>query len=214
MTTHRITLTPESVENWKNYYKNTKDSGKCPILTTALGHIAINSSPHVSSLPLAIDIGCGAGKEMAVLLDNGFRVLGIDICEEAEEWINTSLAKYEKDTWSFSCQAMEQAEFPKCDLINASKSLYFCQPRHFSSVWESIYNSLNHKGYFVGEVLGNQDGWVTNGDLTGFTLDEVTALLSNYNVLFINEVSPSEQLCADNTTSKVWHVVNFVAQKV
>lgn len=106
----------------------------------------------------AIDLGCGQGNDTVYLINNDFKVLGIDK-ENVESIIRTRLPEEKQGNFTFEKQELENLKIPNTDLIIANFSLSFCKKEYFKSMWENIVESININGYFVGTIFGINDSW-------------------------------------------------------
>ena len=104
----------------------------------------------------------------------------------------------------------EEAEWPSCDLVNASFSLPLCTPAAFPALWARIVRSLRTGGRFCGQFYGVRDEWASGGLVT-LTRTEVDRLLAPFEVELLEEWED------DGTTAlgspKHWHLFHVVARK-
>ena len=185
---------------WARYYNASGDEPR----ETLLAAVERFAAPG-----LAVDLGCGTGRDTVELLRRGWHVVAIDSEEEAisrlraktgdDERLETQMARY------------EDATLPSCDLVNASWSLPFCPPAMFGVVWEQIVDALRPGGRFCGQLFGERDEWATEDDMTFHTREEAERLF----VVF--ELDRFDELEEDGKTAlgtpKHWHVFNIVAKK-
>ena len=105
----------------------------------------------------------------------------------------------------------EDADWPACELVNASFALPFCPPHAFPAVWEKIVASLRPGGRFCGQLLGDHDDWAGSGVVV-HTRDELGALLAPFEVELLDEVDADGKTAVG--TRKHWHVYHLVARKL
>lgn len=193
-------------KEWTRYYDATRDEPRETLL------LALEGFDAESRTGLAVDLGCGAGRDTAELLRRGWSVLAIDseeegiarlkrraLSDDARVRLGTKIARFEDAVW------------PSADLINASWSLPFCLPDSFGPLWGRISSSLRDGGRFSGQLFGDHDEWVDNAEVTFHTRAQVEALLESFELEHFREVEE------DSTTAvgdpKHWHVFHIVARK-
>lgn len=91
---------------------------------------------------IAIDLGCGAGRDSIFLIKNGWEVISIDN-ENIEHFITPKLSQQEKIKFKFIQGRFEELEIEKNSLIVANNSLPFCPKLKFNELWTKIVNSIN-----------------------------------------------------------------------
>jgi len=166
-------------------------------------------------LPLAIDLGCGEGRDTVELLARGWRVLATDAhpdgiarlrqrpeCREAESDGRLDIVK----------ASYQETDLPPCRFLNASFSLPFCPPDQFEHLWRRIVASVEPGGRFAGQLFGDRDTWAVLEDRTHLPRSRALALLDDSWVLehFAEEERPGEDASGFH---KHWHVFHIVARK-
>src|SRR5439155_900865 len=127
---------------WARYFAVAGDDAR-PTLLDALARF---DSPG-----LAVDLGAGTGRDTAALLRRGWHVVAIDREPEAVERLRALDAGSQLET---RLARFEEADWPPCELVNASFALPFCAPEAFPAVWERIVTSLRPGGRFSGQPFG------------------------------------------------------------
>lgn len=190
-----------------------------PLLLEALEKIDPNhdrqgvalSSNSQPSLPLAIDLGCGEGRDTAELLRRGWSVLAIDAEPEA---INRLLARdnlTNQNNLATQVTSFERAEFPTCQLFNAAFALPFCPPEHFADVWRRIVQSISLGGRFVGQFFGDRDDWAEIEGRSHHQRAELDGLFSEF---IIEKLQEEERDGSDALGfAKHWHVFHIMARR-
>lgn len=209
--------------DWPGYFQAVAGKGPRETLLAALD--AFRRTPRASqsgspafgpnapSLPLAIDLGCGEGRDTAELLRNNFAVLAIDSHPQAATLLAVRLdITPEMHTRLRFLQAgFEHLTLPPAALVNASFALPFCPPAYFAALWGQITNSLPPGGLFCGQLFGDQDSWATLPDRSHHTHQQVLDLLQPFKVIDLKEENkPGQEF--DGTT-KHRHVFHIVAAK-
>jgi tellurite methyltransferase len=158
---------------------------------------------------LAVDLGCGNGRDTVELLGRGWRVIAIDAEEEAirllrertgdDARLETQVERFEDATW------------PACDLVNASWALPFCSGEHFDQVWGRIVSSLGGGGRFCGQLFGNRDEWSQDEEMTFHTRERAESLFADFDLERFDEVEEDSKTALGEP--KHWHVFNVIARK-
>ena len=155
---------------------------------------------------LAVDLGCGAGRDTFELLRRGWRVVAIDAEQRAIDRVRANAPPGELET---VVAPMEEAEWPACDLVNSSFALPFVSRDRFADVWARIVDSLPTGGRFAGQLFGDRDEWADK--CVTHPRAEAESLLAP----FERERFDEEE--ADGTivtgAPKHWHVFHVVARK-
>lgn len=193
--------------NWSAYYQAVAGRPPRETLLTALKQFEQEGLPPA----LAVDLGCGDGRDTVELLRREWRVLGIDGEAEAidrllkrpdlnSERLETRLERFENLTLPASV-----------DLINASFSLPFCPPKHFPGLWQKIETALRPGGRFCGQLLGDWDTWAREPHISFLTRHQVEELLRPFDLEFFAEEAHPGQTALGQT--KFWHLYQIVARK-
>ena len=193
---------PVPATGWEQYYKETKNSSPRALLIEAVQHVIQRGS--------ALDIGAGALNESKYLLQNNFEVVtAVDSSPSSLE-----LAKNVNDNrFTFSNTSIEDFEFhpESLDLINAQLSLPLLSKENFRKVWGEIFSSLKKGGIFSGQLFGERDQWGNDQTMNFHTKDEVTELISGFEVIQNEELEKDENTAAGNM--KHWHIFNLILKK-
>jgi SAM-dependent methyltransferase len=192
---------------WSNYYKHHQYSP--PSDTVQQGIAAFGD---VAGKPLALDLGCGNGRDSLALLQAGFRVWAMDGEPDGVTWTQSLLLP----GWAGLVEVVplcfeDVGEMPASSLINAHYSLPFCHPSHFDILWQSIVTSLEKGGIFAGTLFGNRDQWATKKEMTFHTIDQAKARFAQFEMVCFAE---DERLGTIVTgEAKQWHVFHIVGRK-
>jgi tellurite methyltransferase len=196
-------MTAPDPRDWRAYYRRTGDRPPRPTLLFALDRFA---RPGV-----AVDLGCGGGRDAVELLRRGWTVWGVDPAASAGE---ETLARPDlpaTGTFHFINAPSWEAEWPLCDLTNASFALPICPPARFPGLWQTIADRLRPGGRFSGQLYGPKDTWFGRDGMTFHSRAEVDALLAGWEVELLDEeeddgVTPRGQ-------HKHWHIWHIVVRR-
>ena len=195
-----IIKTPMSLK-WKTYYEQTEHAPPSPLLVSAL--------PYVEHRGKAIDIGGGALKDTRYLLAQGFDVTVLDKEESLAEMADAiGNHRLHAVVTSFDEYAFPQQAF---DLASAMFSLPFNPPHTFEQVFSSIKDSLVQGGIFCGQFFGDRDEWASNTDMTFHAKEEIERLLSDLQVIELDEREYRANLASG--LPKHWHLFQVIARK-
>jgi len=198
-----------SEQRWMTYYQAVEGRPPRETLLKALANF--DAEPLPDRPRLAVDLGCGDGRDTVELLRRGWRVLAIDGEQKAFDrlldrpdlqldLLQTQLMRFENLTLSASV-----------DLINASFCLPFCLPADFPYLWKTIVTSLNPGGRFCGQLFGDRDSWAIYPNRTHHTRQQVEVLLQPLEVEWLDEEEhPGVTAIGEE---KHWHIFHIVARQ-
>ncbi|MEO1009130.1 MAG: class I SAM-dependent methyltransferase [Planctomycetota bacterium] len=191
--------------DWPGYFRAV--AGKPPRETT-LQALDLFDAPG-----FAIDLGCGEGRDAAAMLARGWRVLALDGHEMAVELTahNPAIPKATADRLEVRLAAMEAAELPACDLLNASFALPFCEPAAFPDLWARIVAAIRSGGVFAGQLFGDRDTWAALPDRTHLTRTAALACFDGFDLVRFDEEERDGEDAGGQ--AKHWHVFHVVARK-
>lgn len=198
--------------DWPSYFAAVE--GKGPRETAVFALDAFDREGALDEgkpRPVAVDLGCGEGRDAAEMLRRGWRVVAIDGHESAF----TSFAKRDgllsHPHLETRMSDFETCSVPRCRLLNASFALPFCHPDAFDALWTVIRAAIEPGGRFAGQLFGERDTWATIADRTHHTRAEAEALLLGMDVELFQE---EEKDSADaEGQDKHWHVFHVVARQ-
>jgi tellurite methyltransferase len=197
--------------SWHRYYEAAGEAPRETLLD-ALGRF----EQEGGGPGLAVDLGCGTGRDTAELLRRGWRVVAIDAEKEAIERLRALLDSDERLTPVVS--SIESARWPRARLVNASFALPFVPPAAFPEVWRRIRRSLEPGGRFSGQLFGDRDDWAGGrglachkGEITFHTPAEVDDLVRPFSIERLDEVEEDGETAIGE--AKHWHLFNVVVRK-
>lgn len=195
--------------DWSDHYQRTRGNGPHRTLITAL---SLFNNENKSGL--AVDLGCGDGRDSLELLKQGWSVIAIDREAAALEVLKEQLGDSEEAQDRLVCvqDSFETVEIPVCKLVNSSIALPFCELNHFPKLWKKIESSLESGGRFAGHFLGINDDWVQSGTLIYHHPELLQGMFSKFRIDWFDEVERDYPTAAGDM--KHWHLFSVVATKV
>jgi membrane dipeptidase len=170
----------------------------------------IDAADRFPAPGLAVDLGAGTGRDTLELLRRGWKVIAIDSQREAIDRI-VELAGPGAERLEGRVGRFEEAEWPPCQLVNASFALPLTPPAEFPPLWQRIVDSLVPGGRFSGQFFGDRDEWARTGVVIK-TKAEVEELLRPFELERFEEFEQEGQTVVGKT--KQWHLFHVVARKL
>lgn len=199
--------------DWIAYYDRVAGGEPRETLRLALDRFEAEGTPDS---PLAVDLGCGDGRDTAELLRRGWRAIASDEHPEGLRRLRVRTdcdiqAAIRDGRLAIRQEPFRDASIPPCDLVNASFALPFCPPADFPDLWMKIVGAIRPGGRFAGQLFGDRDSWSIIEDRTHHTRDRAIALFDDFILERLNE----EERDGEDAQSqhKHWHVFHVVARK-
>lgn len=189
---------------WAAYYRQLRDRPPRRTLLAALG--AFGETPADA---LAIDLGCGDGRDIIEILRRGWSVVAVDAEPEA---LRQLAARELPGAITPIVARLEDVPLPLgVQLVNSSFAMPLCEPARFHELWARIREALPAGGRFSGQWYGPRDSWAGRPGITFLERSQAMALLDGL------EVEMFEEEEADSVTPrgnpKHWHIFHIVARK-
>jgi tellurite methyltransferase len=200
-------MTEDKSAGWATYYEKLRDRPPRRTLVTALDRFGAAAAGS-----LAVDLGCGDGRDVIEMLRRGWRVVAVDAEPEALKQLQ---ARPLPEGYELTpiLSRFEQVPLPiDVQLVNSSFAMPLCEPAAFRQLWERIREALPVGGRFSGQWYGPRDSWVGRPGMTFVSRDEATTMLDGL------ELEMFEEEEADGVTprgnAKHWHIFHIVARKL
>ena len=193
-------------EGWAAYYEKLRDRPPRRTLLAALD--AFGETPADA---LAIDLGCGDGRDAIELLRRGWKVIAVDAEAEALRQLQARPLPPGSDVMPVAAR-LEEVPLPiGLSLVNSSFAMPLCEPDAFRRLWQRIHEALPSGGRFSGQWYGPRDSWAGRPGITFLECNQAMALLDGL------EIEMFEEEEADSVTPrgnpKHWHIFHIVARK-
>jgi SAM-dependent methyltransferase len=170
--------------------------------------------------PIALDVGCGPGREMVALLEAGFAVDAIDPYPEMIDLARTAVtaARVDLSRVYLAVGTLEDhaasLAIDRYDIVHAGFVLPFVRPAAFDRCWDALTRTLRDGGIFAGQFFGAHDEFILTAapsEMTSHTAAELDALFRDWHVIEREEVERDG--CVGRGVAKHWHVHHIVARK-
>jgi tellurite methyltransferase len=192
-------------QDWAAYYRQLRDRPPRRTLVAALDAFGETTDA------LAVDLGCGDGRDIVEILRRGWRVVAVDAEPEAlRQLAARNLPNGERITPIAA--RFENVPLPiGVRLVNSSFALPLCAPEQFHALWTRIREALPVGGRFSGQWYGTGDSWMGRPGMTFLERDAALGLLEGFDLEMFEEEE------ADGITprgkAKHWHIFHIVARK-
>ncbi len=175
-----------SKPSWPDYYAVTVDRPAWHTVTEAIALFAAEDGvPGLDGAGeprLAVDLGCGAGRDARELLRNGWRVLAIDTEHDAIDALRAATAPEDRPRLATLVADIGSFILPPCDLINASVSFQFLDAAAYARTFAQIASALNAGGRFCGLLYGDRDEAAADPAYTCPSPDEIRSWLAGFEI--------------------------------
>lgn len=159
---------------------------------------------------VAIDCGCGVGSDIKYLAENGYKVVGFDVNDDA---VSICRKRFENNSdIQITVSSFEGFDPIQCGILIAHNSLYFAEPELFSATWAKFTNSLEKGGVLSVNLMGKKDTWVSSFRMpvSSFTKAEIESLFEGFEVVKFSE---RDEDGAATVGDKHWHTYSVIAIK-
>jgi SAM-dependent methyltransferase len=196
----------EQSASWATYYDKLRD--RPPRRTTVA---ALDRFQPLPLDALALDLGCGDGRDAIEMLRRGWRVVAVDAEPEALQRLQSRDLPPDARVTPVVAR-LEEVPLPVgVHLVNSSFAMPLCEPAAFRDLWRRIREGLPPGGRFSGQWYGLRDSWAGRPGITFVSRDEALAMLDGL------ELEMFEEEEADGVTPrgkpKHWHIFHIVARK-
>jgi tellurite methyltransferase len=196
----------EKSAGWAAYYEKLRDRPPRRTLLTALDRFG---SPPPDAL--ALDLGCGDGRDTIEMLRRGWQVVAVDAEPEALRQLQARPLPPDSVVTPIVAR-LEEVPLPLgVRLVNSSFAMPLCEPEKFRDLWARIREALPPGGRFSGQWYGPRDSWAGRPGITFVSREEAIAMLDGLDLEMFEE-EESDGVTPRGKT-KHWHIFHIVARK-
>jgi tellurite methyltransferase len=198
-------MTEDRSAGWSAYYEKLRERPPRRTLLAALDRFGPEKGR------LAIDLGCGDGRDVIEMLRRGWRVVAVDAEPAALKRLQERPLPEDHDLTPVLAR-LEEVPMPLgLSLVNSSFAMPLCEPEAFHRLWERIREALPSGGRFSGQWYGPRDSWSGRSGMTFVTRDEATRMLNGLDLEMFEE--EEDDGVTPRGTAKHWHIFHIVARK-
>ncbi len=206
-------------EYWADYYAVTVDRPPWQTVRLAITRFREEDEAGVAerndaagSLPrLAVDLGCGAGRDTRELLRAGWRVLAVDREAGARSALGVAVEPEFRERLEVHVEDLATVRIPACNLVNASLCLPFLPPPAFRATWDRIVAALQPGGRFAAMLFGERDDSASDPEMTCPSAEAVRSSLGDLSVEYWLDREEDSQTALGEPHH--FHLIEFVARK-
>jgi len=134
----------------------------------------------------------------------------VDEQEEAARFLSRRVPPRLRSRLTILVAPMEGLSLPAADLVYASFSLPFCDPRCFPELWATIRSSVQPGGHFAGQLFGDRDEWRGQRPFSFHTRRQITQLGRNWKVEMLRE---TDERGHSFEGPKRWHFFDLIFER-
>jgi len=196
----------ERSTGWAAYYDKLRDRPPRRTLLAALDRF--EATPLGA---LALDLGCGDGRDAVEMLRRGWRVIAVDAEPEALRKLRDRALPPGSDVTPVVAR-FEEVPVPLGTLlVNSSFAMPLCEPQAFHDLWGRIREELPPGGRFCGQWYGPRDSWVGRPGITFLSRENALSMLEGLALEMFEEEEADG--VTPRGTAKHWHIFHIVARK-
>lgn len=172
--------------------------------------------------PRALDVGCGPGREVLLLAEQGFDVVAFDPYPEMLDLARGAVAaagggelsrriRLERATLEGFVETIEAGSF---DLVHAGFVFPFVLPLQFDECFARLAAGLRPGGILCGQFFGGDDEFIRSAEAGTMSCHDragIERLLQGFDVLEIEEVNRPGRI--GKGREKWWHVFHVTARR-
>ena len=199
-------MTERKSAGWGAYYQKLRDR---PPRKTVLA--ALDRFGPVDADALAVDLGCGDGRDVIEMIRRGWRVVAVDSEPEALRQLQARELPEGHELTPVLAR-FEDVPLPLgVRLVNSSFAMPLCEPEAFHRLWQRIREALPPGGRFSGQWYGPKDSWFGRSGMTFVSRDEALALLQGFELELFEEEEDDGVTPRGNP--KHWHIFHIVGRR-
>lgn len=199
-------MTERKSADWAAYYEKLRERPPRRTLIAALDRFGPDAAGS-----LAVDLGCGDGRDVIEMLRRRWRVIAVDAEPEALRQLQARPLPTGNELTPLQAR-FEDVPLPLgLSLVNSSFAMSLCEPEGFHRVWERIREALPSGGRFSGQWYGPKDSWLGRPGMTFVSRDDALRLLDGFELEMFEEEEDDGVTPRGN--AKHWHIFHIVARK-
>jgi len=205
-------------EHWERYYEVTAER---PAWGTVCRAIELFAAEDAAAGPpareagaaprLAVDLGCGAGRDARQLLRAGWRVIAVDREPEACTALEAHVEPETRPMLEIVTADIADFAIPRCDLVNASVSLQFLAGEQYAETWQRIVDALEPGGRFAAMIYGDRDESASDPEYTMVPSERIKSDLGGFVIESWTEREEDTHLALGDPHHL--HMIEFVARR-
>jgi SAM-dependent methyltransferase len=167
--------------DWPAYYAATVDR---PAWWTTIAAAELFAAEDGPGAPprLAVDLGCGAGRDSRELLRRGWRVIAVDREQDAIDALLAATRRRDRPRLETRVADLASFTVPRCDLVVANVSLQLLARPRFARAWRSIRAALPPGGRVAAMVYGDRDESASEPGVTCASPRSLRARLRGFDI--------------------------------
>jgi tellurite methyltransferase len=202
-------------EYWARYYAVTAERPAWGTVRLAIERFRAEDEAAPAAHPrrrrLAVDLGCGAGRDTRELLRAGWRVLAIDRQPEARDALEAAIEPALRPNLELRVADLASVEIPPCDLVNASLSLPFLAPAAFEATWRRVMAALPPGARLAAMFFGDRDESASDPDMTCLAPERIEADLADFEIELWSAKEEDSQTALGEPHH--FHLIELVARR-
>lgn len=204
--------------HWPDYYAVTLDRPAWGTVTGAADRFETEDREAVDgpagsrrASRLAVDLGCGAGRDTRELLRRGWHVLAVDSEADAIAAVRDATPAGDLARLETVVADIGTIPIPPCDLVVASVSLQFLDAGAYAAVFERITAALPTGGRFAGYLYGDRDEAAADPAYTCPSADAIRQHLAAFEIESWDEREEDGQMALGDPHHL--HLIEVIARR-
>jgi tellurite methyltransferase len=204
-------------EYWARYYEVTLERPAWQTVRIAIERFKADDGAASrlrdgsNGARLAVDLGCGAGRDARELLRAGWRVVAVDREPAALQALAGAAGPHLGSRLETHVEDLATFPVPPCDLVNASLCLPFLAPRPYAATWARIVAAIRPGGRFAAMLFGDHDESASDAAMTCQSPDRIEADFAGFEIEYWNVKEEDSQTALGEP--RHLHLIEVVARK-
>ena len=207
-------------EYWARYYEVTAERPAWDTVRDAIARFragdaaAAGTGTERRPRPerLAVDLGCGAGRDARELLRAGWHVIAVDREPAALQTLAAAAGPMLGARLETRVEDLATVEIPPCDLVNASLCLPFLAPAAYAATWQRIVAALRPGSRLSAMLFGDHDESAADHTMTCQPPERIEADLAGFDIEYWHVKEEDSQTALGEP--RHLHLIEVVARKI